>query len=109
MPHAACAEVDADYLSVRPAHGVLGGLGSSASGDEDGIVFAVCLVGPKEVILRAPPLRILPEALIFGKIIDRWRIGIPLVEIADFLCCLKRWRSALFSSAHAILLKGRPF
>ena len=83
--HTRCAKVDADNLSRGPTQGMLGRLRCAAAGDEDGVVFLVRSGGPKQVIIRAASLLVLPELLIFFQGIDRPRIGIPFREVSDFL------------------------
>ena len=38
------------------------------------------------MIIRAASLRVLPELSIFFEAVDRPGIGIPVVEVPDFLC-----------------------
>jgi uncharacterized membrane protein len=61
----------------------------SAAGNEDRQVFSIRGVRPKQMIIRATSLRVLPEPPIFFQIIDRWRIGIAVVEVADFVGYVK--------------------
>ena len=59
--HTRRADVDAGDLSRRPPQGMLCCLRCSAAGDENGIVFPVRSVGPKEMIIGAAFLRVLPS------------------------------------------------
>ena len=87
--HTRCAKVDADNPSSGPTQGMLGRLRCPAAGNEDGVVFLVRSSGPKQMIIRAASLLVLPELLIFFKAIDRSRIRITFVEVPD---CLRHVR-----------------
>jgi hypothetical protein len=63
---------------------MLGGLRSSTAGDEDGLIFFVGAVRPEQMKVSAASLGILPLPLIFFQIFNGRRIGIAVVEIADF-------------------------
>jgi len=62
---------------------MLGRLRCPAAGDKDGLVFSIRPSGPKQMIVSAASLPVLPEPLIFFQIVD-WRgIRITVVEAAD--------------------------
>ena len=73
----------------------------SAAGDEDGVIFGERPRRPKQVIISAASLPVLPELTIFFETIDRWRIRIAIVELPDFLGNFKRRRELLCSLAHS--------
>ena len=87
--HTCCAEVDTGNLSLRPAQGMFGRLRCSAARNQDGVVFPARLIGPEQVIVRAASLPVLPELSIFSKAVDRPRIGIPFIEVPDFIRSIK--------------------
>jgi hypothetical protein len=37
------------------------------------------------MIVRAASLWVLPKPLIFFQVIDRWRVGVTVVKVPDFL------------------------
>jgi hypothetical protein len=55
------------------------------TGDENGLIFSERPGRPKQMIVRAASLAVLPELLISVESIDWWRIRITVVEIPDFL------------------------
>ena len=87
--HACCAEVDAGHLGCRPAHRVFGRLRSSAAGDENRLVLPEGSRGPKQMMLRALLLRVLP-GLILLEAIDRRGIWIVFVKRAHVLSDTRR-------------------
>jgi hypothetical protein len=105
--HAGCAAVDASNLSLRPAQRMLGRLRCPAARDEDRLVFSIRSVGPKQVIVDAASLRVLPELLIPLQIIDRRRIRITVVEVPYFTCYIQKWREPLCIHANTVL-KNSP-
>jgi hypothetical protein len=62
---------------------MLGRLGGSAAGDEDGAVFPIGAGGPIQMMIRAAPLPVLPELLILVEAIERSWIRIPFVEVLN--------------------------
>src|SRR6266487_5304226 len=84
MAHTRCAAVDSCNLSPGPAQRMLGRLRCPAACDQDGLVFYIRSGRPKQVIVRAASLPVLPELAIFVQIIDRWRIRITVVEVPHF-------------------------
>src|SRR5579862_2808828 len=99
-PHTSCTAVDARNLSRRPAHCMLDRLRFPATGNEDGLIFSKRAGRPKQVIVRAQPLPILPEQLIFVEVIDWRRIRVAFVEIPDFLRNINHGRKARFALIH---------
>ena len=89
--HTGCAEVNTGNLSRRPTQSMLGRLGCSAAGNEDGLVFSIRSHRPEEVIVRPAALSVLPKASILFKAVDRPRIRIPFVEVLDFRCYPIGW------------------
>ena len=61
-------------------------LRSSAACDENGMVFSVWLVRPKEMMIGAASIRVFPGPAILFKIIDGPRIRISVVETTDLVC-----------------------
>lgn len=82
--YARCAEVDADYLSRRPPQGMLSRLRCPVAGNENGVVFPVRSVRPKQMIIRAASLSVLPDPLILFKALDRPKIRVTFAEVSDF-------------------------
>jgi hypothetical protein len=80
-----CAEINTSDLSAGPTQRVLCGLRRSAAGDKNGIIFAIWLVGPKEMMLRTAPILVLPEPAIVFEIVDGRRIGIAIVKVLDLI------------------------
>jgi len=64
---------------------MLGCLGCPAPGDEDGSVFFIGSCRPKQMVIRPASLSILPKPAIVLQTIDRPRIRIMILEVADFL------------------------
>jgi hypothetical protein len=64
------------------------------------MVFPIRYAGPKEMIIRAPSVRVLPEPAILFKVIDRPRIRIMVVEVSNLLCCIKGLGRVFCSLAH---------
>src|SRR5271168_2988999 len=100
MAHAGFAAVDAGNVGIGPPHGMLGRLRCPAARDEDGLLFPIRPVGPKQMIVRAPSFAVLPEPLILFQVIDWWRIRITIVEVADFLRDAERRRMLFCSLTH---------
>jgi hypothetical protein len=86
MAHTRCAEVDAGNMGLRPTQGMLGRLGCPAPGNQDRSRFAIGPGRPKQMIVPAESLWILPELPVFVEAIDRPRIRITIVEVLDLLC-----------------------
>src|SRR5260370_36961547 len=87
--HTRCADVDAGNLSSGPTQGMFCCLRRSAACDENGMVFAVGSVRPEEMVIRATPVRVVPEPTVLFKTIDRPRIRITVVEASDLICSIK--------------------
>jgi len=65
---------------------MLGGLGCSTTGNEDGLVRAVGSRRPKEMKVSAASLRVLPKSSILVEIVDRPGIRIAVVELPNVVC-----------------------
>ncbi len=87
--HTRCADIDAGNLSCGPTQGMLCCLRRSAACDENGMVFAVGSVRPEEMVIRATPVRVVPEPTVLFETIDRSWIRITVVEASDLICCIK--------------------
>ena len=62
---------------------MLGRLRRPAAGDEDGLILPIGSCRPKEMIVRAASLPVLPEPSIFLEAVDRRGIRVPFVEVLD--------------------------
>src|SRR5258705_5323597 len=87
--HTRCADVDAGNLSCGPTQGMLCCLRRPAPSDENGMVFPVASVRPKEMVIRATPVRVVPEPTVLFKTIDRPRIRIAVVEASNLICSIE--------------------
>src|SRR5206468_2436915 len=106
------AAVDAGNLSLGPTQRMLRCLRRPAAGDEDGLVFFIRPSGPKQMIVRAASLRILPLPLIFFQAIDRWRIRVTVVELTNFFGYIDQWRELFYWLGHGksrISIAGSAF
>src|SRR5262245_38272686 len=79
------ADVDADDASAGPAEGVLGGLPGAAPRDEDVQIRAVHAARPEQVVLGPVAVRLLPFVTGPVEVLDRRRVGVVRVEIADWI------------------------
>src|ERR1035437_2880272 len=111
MANTVGAEVDSRYLCGRPAQRVLGSLRGSASCDQNGIVFAVGSVGPEQMIIGAPPIRVFPQPGIAFRAFNGSRVWIALVKVLGLLRHPQQRRKGFTGSVHIgtmVPVKGRP-
>ncbi len=80
-----CTKVDAGNQGRWPTQGMLGRLRCPAACNEDGMIFPIGSGRPKQMIVRAASLLILPEPPVSLETIDRPRIRIAVVEVSDLV------------------------
>src|SRR5438874_1238969 len=72
-----------------------------APGNDDGLVFLISSGRPNQVIVCPTPDLVLPASPILVEIIDRWRIGVTVVESSDLRGDFGYCRMLFVCSSHS--------
>ena len=82
-------------LGGGPAQCVFGRLRCSAASNKDGSVLPIFTTRPEQMKIGSPPLRILPTTLVPFQALNRWRVWVLIVEIANAVADINRWHKVL--------------